>query len=487
MKKPLFLALACAALVLLVSPRSLQAQEENISFQVFYDALAPYGEWLNVEGYGYCWRPTVDENWAPYTDGSWAYTDAGWTWCGNEKWSWAPYHYGRWTQLENLGWIWVPGYEWAPAWVSWRDSDEYVGWAPLPPTAVWVESVGFNSTVDVEYGIAPSYYSFCPVQYFGAPVLIPYIQPYWNNAGCFRNSKNVTRIARQGNSIFLHTGGPDLAVINQRVQRPFQQLRLEPQRNVDPRRLISGQGGNFQQNNVLQVVAPQVVNATARPQSVAAEIPRQQAVRVSNRVPPGQRANPAANATPVQNTVPPPVTYTYPVQQQVVPVQPNQQANQNGQGRHDRPDRPNRPYPTPGTVSATPSPQYYQPNTGSVPVSISGTMTHQLVPKNHNQPSQQQVPNGTISPQQQQFQQQQVAQQQAAQQQAAQQQAAQQAAQQRAAQQAAQQQAQQQQYQQQQFQQQPQYQPQQPQIPTQPQGQFVPTGGVGGDGRHKGH
>src|SRR2546423_9736807 len=29
----------------------------------------------------------------------------------------------------------VPGDEWAPAWVSWRSSKDYVGWAPLPPEA----------------------------------------------------------------------------------------------------------------------------------------------------------------------------------------------------------------------------------------------------------------------------------------------------------------------------------------------------------------
>ena len=43
------------------------------------------------------------------------------------------YHYGRWTKVEDEGWCWIPDYEWGPAWVSWRESDDYVGWAPLPP------------------------------------------------------------------------------------------------------------------------------------------------------------------------------------------------------------------------------------------------------------------------------------------------------------------------------------------------------------------
>src|SRR5437773_2233500 len=74
-------------------------------------------------------------DWRPYTDGHWVYTDVGWTWVSEEPFGWATYHYGRWTRLRNIGWVWVPGDEWAPAWVSWRKNNDYVGWAPLPPEA----------------------------------------------------------------------------------------------------------------------------------------------------------------------------------------------------------------------------------------------------------------------------------------------------------------------------------------------------------------
>ena len=49
------------------------------------------------------------------------------------NWGWVVYHYGRWAFEPGIGWFWVPGEEWAPAWVNWRYGDEYVGWAPLPP------------------------------------------------------------------------------------------------------------------------------------------------------------------------------------------------------------------------------------------------------------------------------------------------------------------------------------------------------------------
>ena len=31
------------------------------------------------------------------------------------------------------GWMWVPGYTWAPAWVVWRGDAQNVGWFPMPP------------------------------------------------------------------------------------------------------------------------------------------------------------------------------------------------------------------------------------------------------------------------------------------------------------------------------------------------------------------
>src|SRR5687767_13748519 len=54
--------------------------EVELSFDFFHDELSPMGEWAEVDGYGYVWHPSgVDEDWSPYTDGYWSYTDAGWT------------------------------------------------------------------------------------------------------------------------------------------------------------------------------------------------------------------------------------------------------------------------------------------------------------------------------------------------------------------------------------------------------------------------
>ncbi len=100
------------------------------------EALDPYGSWIDDDQYGRSWQPAVSVDWAPYTDGYWAWTPYGWTWVSSEPWGWT-FHYGRWALLPG-GWAWVPGTIWGPAWVDWFWGDGFVGWAPLPPFATQV-------------------------------------------------------------------------------------------------------------------------------------------------------------------------------------------------------------------------------------------------------------------------------------------------------------------------------------------------------------
>ncbi len=107
-----------------------------------FDVLNPYGEWLDLPGRGEVWRPNVTYDWAPFTNGQWAWTDRGWMWLSDEPYGWVVYHYGYWDYQEGMGWVWVPGYDWSPARVRWYVSDDYVGWAPLPPPGVLLPSPG---------------------------------------------------------------------------------------------------------------------------------------------------------------------------------------------------------------------------------------------------------------------------------------------------------------------------------------------------------
>jgi len=124
-------ALSAAAWFL---PRETMAQEGSVSYQRFYNDLSPYGAWVEYPNYGYVWIPNGIRGFSPYaTAGHWVLTDDGWTWYSDYPWGWAAFHYGRWDYDNTYGWFWIPDNEWGPAWVSWRRSPGYYGWAPLRP------------------------------------------------------------------------------------------------------------------------------------------------------------------------------------------------------------------------------------------------------------------------------------------------------------------------------------------------------------------
>lgn len=131
-----------------VTDYSEVSDESNASAGYFYDSLAPYGNWIDVSGYGLCWQPTVvviNPNWQPYCDrGHWVYSDCGWYWSSGYSWGWAPFHYGRWFCHSQWGWCWAPDTVWGPSWVTWRYSPGYCGWAPLPPTACYTPGIGIS-------------------------------------------------------------------------------------------------------------------------------------------------------------------------------------------------------------------------------------------------------------------------------------------------------------------------------------------------------
>lgn len=108
--------------------------ETSVSFQVFYDNLSPYGRWIEDPSYGNVWVPSVGGDFRPYSSsGHWVMSEYGNMWVSNYSWGWAPFHYGRWTLDSYYGWVWIPDTDWGPAWVSWRSSNDYYGWAPMGP------------------------------------------------------------------------------------------------------------------------------------------------------------------------------------------------------------------------------------------------------------------------------------------------------------------------------------------------------------------
>lgn len=208
-----FSLLILAAVLAVAAPVPSARANVDVSIDFFYDALSPHGDWIYADDYGYVFQPELARqgDWAPYSDGYWAYTDAGWTWISNEDFGWATYHYGRWIQMQG-SWVWVPGTEWAPAWVSWRQADDHIGWAPLPPEARWSANVGFNQWTDSYYDVGPSWYNFVPFNLFArSSSLRPVIVNRSRNVTYISRSVNVTNITyRQNvvNNIFVGGPGP---------------------------------------------------------------------------------------------------------------------------------------------------------------------------------------------------------------------------------------------------------------------------------------
>jgi len=149
-----------------------QEGQPSVTYNTFYNTLSPYGNWVYIEGYGNVWQPAAvvsNPDWAPYVNGGrWLYTDAGWYWLSDYSWGWAPFHYGRWFRHYRLGWCWYPDYVWGPSWVTWRYTDGYCGWAPLPPGAWWRPGIGltfWGTHVGVGFTFGLGYNHYCFVSW----------------------------------------------------------------------------------------------------------------------------------------------------------------------------------------------------------------------------------------------------------------------------------------------------------------------------------
>ena len=150
----IFLFLIYVSSFHLMFTNEVKAQQQ-VSIEVFYQELSPYGTWIQNNEYGYVWAPHHRNNFYPYgSDGYWLFTEYGWTWVSNYSWGWAPFHYGRWFYDPFYGWVWVPGYNWGAAWVTWRYSPGYYGWAPLGP------DIGFDFAFSNGYYLPSEHWHF---------------------------------------------------------------------------------------------------------------------------------------------------------------------------------------------------------------------------------------------------------------------------------------------------------------------------------------
>ena len=242
-------------------------------FNNFYEPLGAYGSWFQTRDYGYVFQPWAvrDVAWRPYTQGRWAFTNQGWTWVSSEPFGWACYHYGRWALLRNVGWVWVPGTEWAPAWVTWRESTDYIGWAPLPPETLAWNDYSWDSSVESRFVIDTGWFSFISYRNFGNNIY-SHCLPISQNVVICHNTTNITHYVRRNRCVFV--GGPRYRNVCTRIGRdfPIHRLQLEHSPNF-------GRGGHHLSSkfsgNELNVVAPRMNaewNQALRPSRVSRDL-----------------------------------------------------------------------------------------------------------------------------------------------------------------------------------------------------------------------
>lgn len=354
------------------------AEPPPISTSYFEETLSPYGAWVEVDGYGRCWRPTVvvtTPSWQPYCDnGRWVYSDSGWYWVSGYSWGSVAFHYGRWFSHPRYGWCWWPNTVWAPSWVSWRYNGNNCGWAPLPPNSIYTPGVGltyFGRSVSAgfDFHLGVGSYVFVPWGRLCDPKPYQHCLPKPEVVAVFNRTTPANQFGRGSNNrVENHGITPERYREHARDEVRPVKIREEVSRSAGPRperfegngrtlvvnrpalaprtdenRISSPAAGtpSRQVNNPRPVnrPAPIIVNGSAS-QIAPAATPPERSSRSEENITSRTRNNnnptvvgrqPERSATPAPTTSPTPVTRPTPIFSKPVVVETTPQLNRPSQ------------------------------------------------------------------------------------------------------------------------------------------------------------
>src|SRR5262249_48307522 len=108
----------------------------------------------------------------------------------------------------------IPGDQWGPSWVSWRASDDYVGWAPLPPG-------GYDVSV------ASADFVFVPEGRFLAPRVVNYIAPFDRVNAIYPRTRTFNNYRFANNRVF--NAGVPVDRIQRAIGRPVPRFQVADQ------------------------------------------------------------------------------------------------------------------------------------------------------------------------------------------------------------------------------------------------------------------
>jgi hypothetical protein len=248
----------------------------TIDYKEFYDQLSPYGEWVQVsyEDIGlkpptaslknsginnsvianilgiknayadanvamtFVWKPspefamvtTVGEtpDYVPYTNGQWVNSDAGWYFKSPTPWEETVHHQGRWAHSRDNGWYWVPGRVWAPAWVDWRQDDDYVSWAPLGPDVYYNNAGGFSNSY-----INDDDYSIVERRHFIDPDIYRYSSPYYESGNRISMGLMIGTVGLVFSNDMIINRGPDVNIIQNYYTTNINMVNIHHVRNYN--------------------------------------------------------------------------------------------------------------------------------------------------------------------------------------------------------------------------------------------------------------
>jgi hypothetical protein len=249
----------------------IESEEDllSVDYQIFYNELEPYGEWIEIstdeitdepasssilknifgvnEAYAqditaaFVWRPTTGVDvvttldpvsgvdaavaWQPFSRGEWILTDNGWYFMADSRPMEITHHYGRWWNSPDLGWVWVPGKVWSPAWVDWRESDDLIAWTPLPPNAFIV-----NNAIPVVVDVPLDNWVVVERREFTRPEIYKYMVIENKNKTIIHEMRKL-----DGPMVVNHTiinKGPDVRVLETIVNVPVQKRTIERVSNI---------------------------------------------------------------------------------------------------------------------------------------------------------------------------------------------------------------------------------------------------------------